>query len=541
MNSRLGQLLWVLLPSCLLLIWAGMQVDVMEVDSAQYASIAREMLHNGSWLEVYEHNQTYNSKGFPDKPPLVFWAGAAGMWLFGENNFGFKFFSVLAALIGIYSVSRWAQLLYGMVAKVPAFLFAGINVGMLLMLQDIRTDTLLVGMLALSIWQLEAYFRTSSKTAFIMAFVALALAMLAKGPIALVALIAAFGGDLWVRGDWQRLFRKEWLLGLGIVMLLLSPMLYGLYQQWGWEKGVKYYFWTQSFGRITGENVWKNDLGPFFLLETYLWAYLPWVPLLLLAIWTTIRQKASFFRITGGWVAPFGFVLLFVAMSTSQYKLPHYIYIIWPFAAVWLTGWWVQLQSKSLAQNLLAALTVVLFAASAVVLFNFSQANGWWGGLLSLVFVLLAWFYWKSADADLKLFGPASMALLYFGMVANFWFYPLLLSFQASSEGGKTLASIPENSAYFYYELADESSHALHFYSKRVVPPLNQVETLSTHKASYLYTNATGLKNVQAAGFQFQIIKELPYFKVTHLNMRFLNPSTREETLEKHYILLVSP
>ncbi len=47
MNSRLGQLLWVLLPSFLLLIWAGMQVDVMEVDSAQYASIAREMLHNG--------------------------------------------------------------------------------------------------------------------------------------------------------------------------------------------------------------------------------------------------------------------------------------------------------------------------------------------------------------------------------------------------------------------------------------------------------------------------------------------------------------
>jgi hypothetical protein len=46
---------------------------------------------------------------------------------------------------------------------------------------------------------------------------------------------------------------------------------------------------------------------------------------------------------------------------------------------------------------------------------------------------------------------------------------------------------------------------------------------------------------VQAAGFQYQIIKELPYFKVTHLNMRFLNPSTREETLEKHYILLVSP
>jgi 4-amino-4-deoxy-L-arabinose transferase-like glycosyltransferase len=541
MNSRLGQLLWVLLPSFLLLIWAGMQVDVMEVDSAQYASIAREMLHNGSWLEIYEHNQTYNSKGFPDKPPLVFWTGAAGMWLFGENNFGFKFFSVIAALIGIYSVSRWAQLLYGQVAKVPAMLFAGLNVGMLLMLQDIRTDTLLVGMLALSIWQLETYFRSSSKAAFILAFVALALAMLAKGPIALVALIAAFGGDILVRGDWQRLFRKEWLLGLAIVLLLLSPMLYGLYHQWGWEKGIKYYFWTQSFGRITGENVWKNDLGPLFLVETYLWAYLPWVPLLLLAIWATIRQKASFFRRAGGWVAPFGFVLLFVAMSTSQYKLPHYIYIVWPFAAVWLTGWWVQLQNKSIAQNLLAALTLVLFAVSAMVLFHFSEANIGWGALLSLAFILMAWFYWKSADTDLKLFGPASMSLLYFGMVANFWFYPKLTTYQAPSIGGKFLHELPVHQPVFIYEIADESIHSLHFYAGMVLPRIWKLTELLPNTSSVIYTTRIGFQKAQRSGVQLKVLAELPFHSSTQLTSRFLNPATREETLEKHYILLVSP
>lgn len=541
MNSRLKQLLWVLLPFSLLVILAGMQVDVMEVDSAQYAAIAREMLHNGSWLEIYEHGQIYNSKGFPDKPPLVFWTGAAGMWLLGENNPGFKLLSVLAGLIGIYAVGRWAQLLYGVAAKLPAMLFAGLNVGMLLMLQDIRTDTLLVGMLSLSLWQFESYFRSTSKTAFVVAFVALALAMLAKGPIALVAVIVAFGGDLLVRGDWQRLFRKEWLLGLGIVLLLLSPMLYGLYQQWGWEKGVKYYFWTQSFGRITGENVWKNDLGPFFLLETFLWAYLPWVPLMLMAIVASIQQKAIFFRMKGGWAAPFGFVLLFVAMSTSQYKLPHYIYIVWPFAAIWLAGWYVQLSRKKIAQTVLAAFTPVLFAVAGLLLFYISQANIWSGGLLTLFMGLLAWWYWKSEDADLKLFGPMSMAFLYVGMVVNFWFYPTLLHYQASSEGGKWLQQNASDQPCYYFDLQDQSTHALHFYSKKVVPSLTSLDQLPVDKPVYIYTTQSGLEVIQASGLNPLIHQELSSFKVTHLSGPFLNPATRKETLEKHYILSVSP
>jgi len=520
---------------------AGMQVDVMEVDSAQYASIAREMLHNGSWLEIYEHNQTYNSKGFPDKPPLVFWTGAAGMWLLGESNLGFKLLSVLAAFIGIYSVGRWAQLLYGDAAKLPAMLFAGLNVGMLLMLQDIRTDTLLVGMLSLSLWQFESYFRNASKTAFVMAFVALALAMLAKGPIALVAVIVAFGGDLLVRGDWQRLFRKEWLLGLGIVLLLLSPMLYGLYQQWGWEKGIKYYFWTQSFGRITGENVWKNDLGPLFLVETYLWAYLPWAPLMVMAVLGTIRKRAWYFGIDGGWVAASGFVLLFVAMSNSQYKLPHYIYIVWPFGAIWIAAWYRQLAKKDAAQHVLGIVTILIFLCSVIVLFYVSQAAFWGAGLVSLFFALLAMWYWKSEDADLKLFGPVSMALLFVGLVVNFWFYPQLLSYQAPSVGGKFFQKLPPEQDLYIYQIADESIHSLHFYSQRVIPRIWKLSDLPIQQSTFIYTTSKGLEKAKKTGVSFQIIQELPFHPVTQLTPRFLNPATRKETLEKHYILSVSP
>jgi len=67
----------------------------------------------------------------------------------------------------------------------------------------------------------------------------------------------------------------------------LSPMLYGLYEQYDASggrqtyngfitSGIRFYFWTQSFGRLTGESTWSNDTGPFYFIYTFLWAFLPW-------------------------------------------------------------------------------------------------------------------------------------------------------------------------------------------------------------------------------------------------------------------------
>src|SRR6187549_2480350 len=43
-------------------------IDVMEIDAAQYAAIAREMADTGNYLQVYHRGQDYL-----DKPPLLFW------------------------------------------------------------------------------------------------------------------------------------------------------------------------------------------------------------------------------------------------------------------------------------------------------------------------------------------------------------------------------------------------------------------------------------------------------------------------------------
>lgn len=537
--SRLPRL-WPLWLAGALVLLLGMRLDVMEVDSAQYASIAREMLHNGEWLEIYEHGQTYNSRGFPDKPPLIFWAGAAGMWLLGENNWGFKLIATLIGLLGIFAVGRWAALLYGAQAKTPARIFYGFNAGFMLMHMDLRTDAMLVHFIAISCWQLEVYLRSQRKSAFFSAFSALALGMLAKGPVALIAILAAFGPEALLRRDWKRLFRWQWLVGILWLLLLLSPMLYGLYTQWGWEKGIKYYFWTQSFGRITGENVWENNLPVTYLLENFAWSFLPWVPLFAGMMFSELRQRFAALKGHGMAAPAFGFVFMLVAMSLSKYKLPHYVYVCWPFAAVWLAGWWGRQQSSQLWTKVHIGLGGLIMAFSTLLLYLILDIGLSWLLLLPIFWIsLLVWIN-KRYESKMKSLMPAAFAMVIFGMVANGFIYPTLLPYQSASTAGKLSKESPHSLPLFFHLENDESIHGLHFYSGTIAMPISPATWPSVSKAMIYTTPELAL--VWEQNHQTKVVSriELPYFRVSGLTLDFINSRSRESQVEKRVLLIVT-
>ncbi len=51
---------------------------------------AREMMDRGDWVVPM-----FNGRMFPDKPPLMYWLMMAGFGLFGQNEFGARFFSAV--------------------------------------------------------------------------------------------------------------------------------------------------------------------------------------------------------------------------------------------------------------------------------------------------------------------------------------------------------------------------------------------------------------------------------------------------------------
>lgn len=86
---------------------ASARIDVMDIDAAQYASIAREMLERGEYLQFTNRYEDYL-----DKPPLLFWLSALSFRLLSISDFAFKLPSLLFALLGIYSTYRLGSLLY---------------------------------------------------------------------------------------------------------------------------------------------------------------------------------------------------------------------------------------------------------------------------------------------------------------------------------------------------------------------------------------------------------------------------------------------
>ncbi len=534
----------------------GMFLDVMEVDAAQYASISMEMHHNGHWLQVQHRGADYL-----DKPPLLFWLSAVSFALFGVSNWAYKLPSVLAALLGVWSVYRFAKLYYPeSVARWAAFILAA-SLGLMLICNDVRTDTLLLGFSTCAVWQLAAYLESRRWLFLISGFGCIGLAMLAKGPIGLVMPAFAVGGHLLLQWRWREVFRWEWLVGLLIVAVILAPMCWGLWHQFDlhpekWVNGrqgvsgLRFFFWEQSFGRITGENVWKNDASVLYFVHVYLWAFLPWSLLLFWALikfgraaWAAQKERAAI-----AWPEYYslsGFLLTFIALSFSQYKLPHYIFITLPWASVIVAS----MLSESIGRWpriwLIIGASASLLIAWLIVIWVFPSRELWlWlllgsGTLFWVVYGLKNQF---PTSERLIQWGVSAAWLL--GLVLNFHFYPHLLPYQCAR---KAIAAAREQGisaeALYCFRF---NSHTVDFYNGRILPQIDEPEGLKSHITAErrpigVFTTPEGLAAIEQAGLVIERVTALRHFHVAMLNAKFLNPASRSETLQTFYLLKIRP
>ncbi|MEJ7588239.1 MAG: hypothetical protein WKI04_11825 [Ferruginibacter sp.] len=103
------------------------------------------------------------------------------------------------------------------------------------------------------------------------------------------------------------------------------------------SSGLRFFYWTQSFGRITGENPQKENGSLFFLIQNMVWSFLPWILFFLLGLFASlkniIQQRFSLSDKEEG-ITVSGFVITYLALVRSQVQLPHYIFVAFPFAAI---------------------------------------------------------------------------------------------------------------------------------------------------------------------------------------------------------------
>ncbi len=515
-----------------------MRVDVMEVDAAQYAEMSWEMLTTHSYLQLHNLGRDYL-----DKPPLLFWLSSLSFSVFGIGNFTYKLPSLLFAALAVFSTYRFARLYYDeKVARLSALMLATTQ-AVFLITNDVRTDTLLMGAVMFSIWQWAAFTEHPKWKHVVWGSIGLGLALLAKGPIGLIATVAAIGPHVLWKRKLKVFFDIRILTVFILVALLLLPMCIGLYRQFGVE-GLKFYFWTQSFGRITGESEWNNHPDTFFLVHTTAWAILPWTLFFfwgwLKGIYDLIKMRfVSWSRIE--FITLSGFTLVLIALSLSKYQLPHYIFVVLPLACVIAAKSFDELPQVGKIWKtvfiLHALLVILLFAVAIFLCYAFSQHNILAIASLVAFFIFcVAILFWNK---DILLISVAGMLLFNFYLSA--FFFPALLKYQPENDFGRYAAAHTNaGTAFLSYKFI--VNYSLVFYARQIPPPTiwavdDLKAALNSNKQLLLISTEQGLAEIKEAPLNYRIIEVRSAYKVARLNWKFLNPTTREQSCEKLYLL----
>lgn len=511
---------------CVVLL--GMGLDIMEVDAAQYAGMSRDMVQRGDVLKLF-----FRDNDYLDKPPLLFWLSALSFKIFGVNEWSYRFPSVVFAFLGLFATFRFVRLYHEVAIARLATVILGCSTAFFLMTNDVRCDTILTGSVITAVWLGCAWLESGKAKYLVPCALAIGAAMLVKGPIGLITPVFALGGQVLFTGGWKKLRDPRLLIVPILIALALVPMCIGLYEQHGMH-GIRFYFWEQSFGRITGENRWKDDSSAFYFTHELLWQLLPWTLFVLTGLWHDLKAIYRRERMPE-YASISGAVLVFVAISLSQFKLPHYLYVALPFFAV-LGARAVLRMTTKLAMFQYGLLFLLWAVCTLFVAMVFPE--GRWPFVIACLSIL------PIAVIAFKRKGPVGavpfssiLVMSVIGIVLNGHFYPNLLKYQANARAGQWAAANNLDQDHFFG--LQISGSAMDYYAGFPVKWIsNPDEARSVITAGvWIYTDGPRRDELLAAGLVPRSEKVLQNYPVQVLGLPFLFPKNRSSVVEDRFLL----
>jgi 4-amino-4-deoxy-L-arabinose transferase-like glycosyltransferase len=370
----------------LVIFLAGLRsFGILDPSDGLYAECTREMLERHNLMTPY-----FNYQPFYEKPILIYWAIAAAYKAFGVSEWAARLPSALSGVlcvVSLYALSRqWIKRRAATLACLtllasPLFVVVG---------HLCLTDMMLTFFVTCATLSLFARFFGGNAGFLLLAYAVLGLAMLAKGPVALVLVGGALCFYLLCRGSdppvklhqfwWQSLWSLHPVAGLLLVLAISAPWYIAEYSATHGEF-FQEFFIRQNLGRAAGtvnhQNPWYYYI-PFLFGGTFpWWLFLAASPQSIVHLWR--RRKSSVRAHQLGLLALCWAVLIVGLFSAVRTKLGTYILPAFPPLAL-LTGIALDygLRLPSVRKRLLivsSVLAAVTVAAAVALPFVFSRIH----------------------------------------------------------------------------------------------------------------------------------------------------------------------
>ncbi len=312
----------------------------MDPDEAHYAQLTREMLQAGNWMIPLLDGLPYI-----DKPVLFHWLQGLAIAMFGETETAMRLPSAIAA-IALFWVTRWTgtQLFdervgvrgWLMLATLPLTFMLG-SIGVF----DMVFTAFLFGAIAFA---LVSAFRGRSKLQWI-SYILLSLAVMTKGPVALVlAGVFFLAGLACGRECRSALLSLRWVTGSILTVVLSLPWFVWMYYALGWHF-VHQYALAGNLYYITQPQSFSNRAFNHTLyVSTFLAGFFPWSIVVLGGALDTIRRRRAALRIPPEELLLWVWVgVVFVFFSLARFKVDRYVYPAAPACCLLAARAWLSI------------------------------------------------------------------------------------------------------------------------------------------------------------------------------------------------------
>jgi 4-amino-4-deoxy-L-arabinose transferase-like glycosyltransferase len=333
--------------------WRLASFGLIGADEPRYAQVAQEMFNRHEWI-----TPTLGGSPWLEKPPLYYWQAMLAYRAFGVSDWAARLPSAVDALLMVLAACYFLRR-FRPGFELDGALIIATSAGIVGFARAASMDMALAATFTISMLAWYAWFESGNRTYLATFYGVLALAMLAKGPVA--PFLAAVILLIFAAAQRSLLIAWKTLWASGVVVFCLVGLPWYVLAQLRNPEFFRVFILEHNLARF-GTNIFHHPEPFWYYVPVVLLGWVPWSIFGIVGPVFAIRRFRDAKQDTFRTLLLIWIVTIIFFFSISQAKLPGYILPAIPAGGL-LISEYVRERMGSKPHVIIAGLHVLLSAA----------------------------------------------------------------------------------------------------------------------------------------------------------------------------------